>query len=150
MCSIHNHSLHLLDECFRARSEFKENNHKFHDLIVIFILEASRGAGAQSETIKLSGCGFDPHSRKWNIYLRLCFHFFALVSRQSAALSFATQHAMPPELGGKWGTECLNTKFLLTCCVRDTAWSWFIFYFIFFILVKACNVLIFVLVVRVW
>ena len=41
------------------------------------------------------------------------FHFFALVSRQSAALSSATQHTMPPELGGKWGTECLNTRFPL-------------------------------------
>ena len=30
--------------------------------------------------------------------------------RTSAALSSATQHAMPPEYG-KWGTECLNTKF---------------------------------------
>ena len=40
-------------------------------------------------------------------------HFFALVSRQSAALSSATQHAMPPEFGGNWGTECLNTRFPL-------------------------------------
>ena len=23
-----------------------------------------------------------------------------------------TQHTMPPELGRKWGTECLNTRFL--------------------------------------
>ena len=29
------------------------------------------------------------------------------------SLSFATQNVMPPELGGKWGTECLNTKFPL-------------------------------------
>ena len=41
------------------------------------------------------------------------FHFFALVSRQNAALSSATQHAMHPEVGGKWGTECLNTRFPL-------------------------------------
>ena len=45
------------------------------------------------------------------IYIYLYFHFFALVSRQSAALSFATEHAMPPEFCGKWGTVCLNTKF---------------------------------------
>ena len=32
--------------------------------------------------------------------------------RQSAALSSATQHAMPPEYGRKWGT-CLNTRFPL-------------------------------------
>ena len=36
-----------------------------------------------------------------------------MVSRQSAALSSATQHAMSPELGGKWGTVCLNTTFPL-------------------------------------
>ena len=28
-------------------------------------------------------------------------------------LSSATQHAMPPEFGRKWGTECLNTRFPL-------------------------------------
>ena len=62
---------------------------------------------------KLTGCGFDPQSRRWNIYLNLYFHFFALVSRTSAALSSATQHAMPPKYGRKWGTECLNTRFPL-------------------------------------
>ena len=74
---------------------------------------ASRGAAAQSVTVKPTGCGFDPHSRRWNIYLNLYFHFFALVSRLSAALSSATQHATPPEFGRKWGTECLNTRFPL-------------------------------------
>ena len=29
---------------------------------------------------------------------------------ESAALNSATQHTMPPEIGGKWGTECLNTR----------------------------------------
>ena len=47
------------------------------------------------------------------MYLHLYFHFFALVSRQSAALISATQHAMPPELGENWGIECPNTKFPL-------------------------------------
>ena len=41
------------------------------------------------------------------------FIFFAMVTRQSAALSFATQHAMPPEFGGKWLTKCLSTRFPL-------------------------------------
>ena len=35
------------------------------------IIEASRDAGAQSVTVKSTGCGFDPHSRKLNIYLHL-------------------------------------------------------------------------------
>ena len=32
---------------------------------------------------------------------------------ESAALSSAqlTQYAMPPEIDGQWGTECLNTRF---------------------------------------
>ena len=30
-----------------------------------------------------------------------------------APLIYLTQHAMPLELGGKWGTECLNTWFPL-------------------------------------
>ena len=35
--------------------------------------EAGRGTEAQSVTVKSTGCGFDSHSRKWNIYLY--FHF---------------------------------------------------------------------------
>ena len=84
--------------------------------------EARRGAVAQSVTVKPTGCGFDSHSRRLNIYLNLYFHFFALVSRQNAALSSATSNVMPPEFGRKWGTECLTLVFLcLPCCVRDTA-----------------------------
>ena len=76
-------------------------------------VEASRGTAARSVTVKLTGCGFDPHSRKRKIYLNLYFHFFALVWRLSAALSSATQHAMSAEFGRKWGTECVNTRFSL-------------------------------------
>ena len=43
----------------------------------------------------------------------LYFHFYALMSKQSVALSSATKHAMPPEFGRKWGTECLITSFPL-------------------------------------
>ena len=81
--------------------------------IVGVYLETNRGAGAQSVTVKPTGCGFDPRSRRRNIYLNLYFHFFGLVSSLIAALTSATQHAMPPEFGRKWGTECLNTKFPL-------------------------------------
>ena len=35
------------------------------------------------------------------------------MSRPSATLSSATQHAMPPEFSRKWGTECFNTRFPL-------------------------------------
>ena len=53
------------------------------------------------------------HSRKCFFYLHLYFHFFALVSTQSAALSSFTQHAMPLEFGRKLEMVCLNTRFSL-------------------------------------
>ena len=31
------------------------------------IVEVGRGAAARSVTVKPTGCGFDPHSRRWNI-----------------------------------------------------------------------------------
>ena len=36
------------------------------------------------------------------------FYFLALVTTQSAALSYTTRHIMPPKFGGKWGTQVLN------------------------------------------
>ena len=54
------------------------------------LIKASRGAAAQSATVKPTDCEFDLHSRRWNIYLNLYFHLFALVTRQSVALSSAT------------------------------------------------------------
>ena len=47
------------------------------------------------------------------IQMYFIFSFLALVSSRSAALNSATQHAMPPESGRKWGTDCLNTSFLM-------------------------------------
>ena len=86
------------------------------------MIEASRDAEVQSLTVNGSGCGFYSHSRRWSIYLNLYFHFFALVSRWSAELRSATQYAMPPKFGEKWGTECLNDRFplptLLCVCLR--------------------------------
>ena len=87
------------------------------------MIEASRGAEAQSVTAKYIGCGFHPHSRTCNIYLNFYFRFFALVYRQSVALSSATQHAISADFSGKWGMECLNTRFPLPTllCARYTA-----------------------------
>ena len=51
----------------------------------------------------------------YNILFLFTFIFSFLRSgvEKNAALSFATQYAMPAELGGKWGTECLNNRFPL-------------------------------------
>ena len=83
------------------------------------IVEASRGAGAQSVTVKPTGCGFDPPSRRWNIYLLLYFHFLVLVSKQSAALSSATQHAMPPEFGFEIFVNKLLLIIILIFDIKD-------------------------------
>ena len=104
----------------------KKSVHPFKD---------SRGAAAHSVTVRLTGCAFDPHSKRWNIYLNLYFHFLALVSRQSAVLNSATQHAMPLESGRKWGTECFNTRFLLPtllCAWYSVKLIYFIYVYIFF------------------
>ena len=68
-------------------------------------------------TVNVTGCGYDPHSRKGNIYFNFYFLFIALESRQSATLRSATVHAMPPELGGKYETKCFNTRFPLLTLV---------------------------------
>ena len=49
----------------------------------------------------------------------------------SASLSSATQHAMPPEFGRKWGTECLNTGFPLPTllCAGYSVKLIYLFYF---------------------
>ena len=107
--------LYSFIHCYMNYKLWTNNIKKYYNIRIIY--------EAQSVTVKSTGCGFNRHPRKWNIYLHLYFHFFVLVSRQSAVLIFATQHAISPELGGKWGTECLNTRFLLPCCVRDIAWS---------------------------
>ena len=70
------------------------------------IIEASRGAGAQSVTVKTGG-GFNPHSRKLNIYLHLYFNFF---TQRLQNLSESGQRSVLT-----LGSLCLH------CCVRDTA-----------------------------
>ena len=59
------------------------------------------------------GWGLDPHSRKGYFCLNLYIHFFALMSRQIAASSSATQHATTFKFGGKLRTQYLNTRFPL-------------------------------------
>ena len=61
------------------------------------------------------------HNNIQNLSKKILF-FFALVSRQSPAVSSANKHAMPQVFGGKWGTECFNTKFplpTLLCAVGN-------------------------------
>ena len=84
--------------------------------------------------VKPNGCGFESPLEEMKYLLKFIFLFFALVSRQSAALSSATQYAMPPESSRKWGTECLNTRFPLPTLLCAGYNVKLIFYFNFFIL----------------
>ena len=71
---------------------------------------ASRGAAARSVTVKPTGYGIGILTRGDR------------VSRFSAALSSATQHAMPPELAESGERSVLTLGSLcLPCCLRDTA-----------------------------
>ena len=79
-------------------------------ILYIYLKKKMGPVVAQSVPVKSTCYGFDPHSRRQNIYLHLYFHFFALVSRQSVALSSATQH-------GKWGAVSINTRFPTLLCV---------------------------------
>ena len=51
-----------------------------------------------------------------------------------AALSSATQHAMPPEFGRKWRTECLNTRFPLPTLLCAGYSVKLIYFYLFFYL----------------
>ena len=50
--------LHAFNNLFNINYAFNLYSKSF------ILLEASRGAVAQSVTIKPTGCGFDPHSRR--------------------------------------------------------------------------------------
>ena len=49
----------------------KESKFIAFSIYYLYNVYAGRGAEAQIVTVKSTGRGFDPHSRKWNIY----FHF---------------------------------------------------------------------------
>ena len=69
--------------------------------------------GHKRVTVNASRCEFDYLSRKLNISY---FISLVLVTRLSATLSSATQPAMLPEYGGKWGTK----QFLLQMqCLKN-------------------------------
>ena len=77
-----------------------------------FLWETSRGACAQSVTVKSTGCGFDPHSRKWNIYT---FIFPFLRSGVEAKRDVECRHSTrnASRTWWNWRTECLNSRFPL-------------------------------------
>ena len=69
---------------------------------------------------KSTGGGFDPHSRRWNIYLHLYFYFFALVSRGKRGVEFRRRQKLAES--GERSVLTLGSL-CLPCCAQDTAWS---------------------------
>ena len=129
--SVHNMES---DGYFMPRRWFKSYKRIFSNTGPDVCIFASRGAGAQSVTVNTTGCGFEPHSIIYlNRYVHTYFHFFALVSKQSAALNSAPQHAMPLKFGGKWRTKCLNTRIPLpTLLWAGYSVTLYYFFYIYF------------------
>ena len=66
-------------------------------------------------TVELTGFGFDPHSRRLNIYLNLYFHFFAPLSRHSAVLSNTdTRFPTPTQLCAGYSVKLICFIYLFS------------------------------------
>ena len=77
-----------------------------------FKMSTSNGAGVQAWCYKRDRVESSIHTQGKNK-----FYFLALVTRQSAELSFVIQHPMLPKSGGKWGVEYLNTRHPSSQCL---------------------------------
>ena len=92
---------------------------------------ASRGAGSQSVTVNSTGCGFDPHSKN-EIFIYIYIIISSLWCRGKARRwvpPLNTQHLQNLAKSGQRKVLTLGS-FCLHCCVRDTAWSWFMYVFV--------------------
>ena len=75
---------------------------------------------------KSTGCGFDPHSTRWNINFTFIFSFLR------SGVEGKARRWVPPlnkqcfqKLAGSGERSVLTLGSLcLPCCVRNTAWSW--------------------------
>ena len=79
-------------------------------ILISCCLEASRGAGAQSVTVKSTGSGVRSPLEEVKYLFKFIFPFLRSSVEQSAALNSSIQLKIPPELVRKSGTECLNTR----------------------------------------
>ena len=67
--------------------------------------------GHQFVTVSSTGCGFNPHSRKLNVYLNFYFYFCCGVEAKSG-VQFRDSICNAFKIHSENGTECLNTSFL--------------------------------------
>ena len=114
--------------------DIEEINYKYIVFIYIFVIsigfiKASRGAAARGKTVKPTGCGFDPDSRRWNIYFNI-FPFLRSGVEVKCGVEFCHSTRNASRIWQKAGTGVSeNGSLCLLCNVRDTAWSWFNFDF---------------------
>ena len=112
--------------------------------------EATRGAAAQSVTVKPTGCGFDPHSRRRNIYLKFIFPILrsGVEAKRSVELCHSTRnasrirqkvgkgvsyHYVPSAYPAVCGIQCEAVLFvsldyaIVTCLILALGKSFFLF-----------------------
>ena len=90
------------------------NKMKDHFRNSIFFFSASRGAGAQSVTVKTDWSWVRSPLEEMKYLLKFIFPFLRSGAEAKCGVEFChSRHTMSPEFGRKWGTECLNTRFPL-------------------------------------
>ena len=106
----------------------------FQFITIIAVYDTSRGARAQSVTVKPTDCGFDPDSRRWNIYLKFIFPFSSLWCRGKSRRWVLPLNKRCLQNSAESGERSVLTldSLCLPCCVRDTAWSWFFFVAVYY------------------
>ena len=69
---------------------------------------SSCGAEARNTTVNTTSCGFDPHLRKWNIYLHLYYHYTLVYNRRPTAIFFLSKCWITLFFSGNHGTINLS------------------------------------------
>ena len=86
--------------------------------------KGSRGGGHKCVTVNVSGCEFDPHSRKWNIYLNVYLNFLRSaveVKAQRWFPAFNTQCFQNSADNGKRSILILGSLCLPCCGIQREA-----------------------------
>ena len=101
-----------------------DNHLHLHICVIISIPGQSWHRG--TKWTATTGCGFDPHSRKWNIYLNI--RFFALSCQGKARRWVSQLNTQCLRSSAKSGAQNVLTlgSLCLFCCVQDIMWNWII------------------------
>ena len=102
------------------------------------ILEATRGAGAQSVTVKPNGCRVRSSSSGRGMkymYISIYISISSLWCQSKARRGVLPLNTQCLQNSAETGERNVLTlgSFCLPCCVRDTAYSWFIYFIFIFV-----------------